>query len=123
MTKALVKSRQVDRNKKEEVRDANRYVFIESAIALGVSLIINIAVTAVFAHGLYQKTNAEVYETCLNSSISQADVFPNDNSTVSVNLYKAGVFLGCSFGVEALYIWAIGIFAAGQVIVIKTVVN
>ncbi|CAG2174961.1 unnamed protein product, partial [Oppiella nova] len=28
--------------------------------------------------------------------------------------YKAGVFLGCTFGIEAMYIWAIGIFAAGQ---------
>jgi natural resistance-associated macrophage protein 2 len=50
---ALVKSRKVNHKVKEEVSDANRYVFIESTIALGVSLIINIAVTAVFAHGLY----------------------------------------------------------------------
>ncbi|CAG2109622.1 unnamed protein product [Medioppia subpectinata] len=111
---ALVKSRKVNRNNKEEVRDANRYVFIESAIALFVSLLINIAVTAVFAHGLYQKTNADVYETCLRANISQSDTFPNDNQTVDANLYKAGVFLGCTFGIEALYIWAIGIFAAGQ---------
>ena len=112
---ALVKSRKVNRMKKEEVRDANRYVFIESAIALFVSLLINIAVTAVFAHGLYQKTNEEVYQTCANSSFNQMNTFPNNNQTVDANLYKAGVFLGCTFGVEALYIWAIGIFAAGQV--------
>lgn len=111
---ALVKSRRIDRSKKEEVRDANRYVFIESAIALSVSLIINIAVTAVFANGLHNKTNAEVYQTCQNSSISQSDIFKSDNNTVDTNLYKAGVFLGCEFGVEAMYIWAIGIFAAGQ---------
>jgi NRAMP (natural resistance-associated macrophage protein)-like metal ion transporter len=113
---ALVKSRNVNRNKREEVRDANRYVFIESAIALFVSLLINIAVTAVFAHGLYQKTNAEVYQTCLAANISQSEgVFHNNNQTIDANLYKAGVFLGCTFGVEAMYIWAIGIFAAGQV--------
>lgn len=50
---ALVKSRDVNRKKKEEISDANRYVFIESAIALFVSLLINISVTAVFAHGNY----------------------------------------------------------------------
>lgn len=57
---ALVKSRQIDRSKSAEVRDANRYVAIESAIALGVSLLINIMVTSVFAHGLYNQTNANI---------------------------------------------------------------
>jgi natural resistance-associated macrophage protein len=33
---------------------------------------------------------------------------------VDANLYKAGIFLGCSFGLVPMYIWAIGIFAAGQ---------
>lgn len=111
---ALVKSRKVNRKKKEEVRDANRYVFIESGIALGVSLIINIAVTAVFANGLYGKTNSQISQLCNGTQYS--NVFPaNDNSTVDANLYKAGIFLGCQFGIEALYIWAVGIFAAGQV--------
>lgn len=50
---ALVKSRIFERTKKEEIKDANRYVFIESAIALLISLLINISVTAVFAHELY----------------------------------------------------------------------
>lgn len=65
---ALVKSRQIDRSKPAEVRDANRYVAIESAIALGVSLLINIMVTAVFAHGLYNQTNANIVS---NSSSTQ----------------------------------------------------
>ena len=55
----------MDRKKKDEVKDANRYVFIESAIALGVSLLINIAVTAVFAQGLYEKRNVDVVIRCL----------------------------------------------------------
>lgn len=113
---ALVKSRRVNRHKKKEVRDANRYVFIESAIALSVSLVINIAVTAVFAHGLYNKKNSDVYESCIGANITQSDIFTNDNSTFDANLYTAGVFLGCEFGIEAMYIWAIGIFAAGQVL-------
>ena len=114
---ALVKTRRIEREKKEEVRDANRYVFIESAIALGTSLVINIAVTAVFAHGLFNKTNRDIHNLCVNTSIP-VNVFPNDTNLVDVNLYKAGMYLGCSFGMHALYIWAIGIFASGQVCVI-----
>lgn len=29
-------------------------------------------------------------------------------------MYKGGIFLGCSFGAAAMYIWAVGILAAGQ---------
>lgn len=36
------------------------YYFVEACIALLVSFIINVFVVAVFAHGLYQKTNLEV---------------------------------------------------------------
>ncbi|KAM6100963.1 natural resistance-associated macrophage protein 2 isoform 1-T1 [Pterocles gutturalis] len=82
---ALVKSRQVNRANKKEVREANKYFFIESCIALFVSFIINIFVVTVFAEAFYDKTNADV-----------------------------GVVLGCYFGSAALYIWAIGILAAGQ---------
>lgn len=37
-----------------------------------------------------------------------------DSDGVSADLYSGGIFLGCSFGMAALYIWAIGILAAGQ---------
>ena len=36
------------------------YYFIEACIALLVSFIINVFVVAVFAHGLFKKTNLEV---------------------------------------------------------------
>ena len=112
---ALVKSRRVDRSKKEEVKDANRYVAVESAIALLVSLLINIMVTAVFAHGLYGKKNREIRGMCPNTSaILDPSVFDDNDKPVDADLYKAGVFLGCAFGLPALYVWAIGIFAAGQ---------
>ena len=43
------------------------------------------------------------------------DIFPKgDNSTVNADLYNGGIFLGCEFGSIAMYIWAIGILAAGQ---------
>lgn len=113
---ALVKSRLVNRNKKEEVKDANRYVFIEAALALFASLLINIAVTAVFAHGMYGKTNHDIHGLCMNQTESSLkNVFPDNNEPVEVNIYKAGIFLGCAFGGASLYIWAIGVFASGQV--------
>lgn len=39
------------------------YYFIEACIALLVSFIINVFVVAVFADGLYNKTNLEVVST------------------------------------------------------------
>ncbi|KAM6214487.1 natural resistance-associated macrophage protein 2 [Rhynchocyon petersi] len=112
---ALVKSRQVNRANKHEVREANKYFFIESCIALFVSFIINIFVVSVFAEAFFEKTNDHVVQTCRNSSISWSDsLFPEDNSTLAVDIYKGGVVLGCYFGPAALYIWAVGILAAGQ---------
>ena len=61
---ALVKSRDVDRTNKRLVKEANMYYFVESGIALFVSLIINIFVVAVFGAGLYRQTNADVYQIC-----------------------------------------------------------
>ena len=113
---ALVKSRDVDRRRKEKVKEANMYFFVESAIALFVSFLINVFVVSVFADGLYHKTNAEVNATCqAQSSMTIHDnVFPINDEYTDADIYKGGVFLGCEFGVVAMYIWAIGILAAGQ---------
>ncbi|CAL1280340.1 unnamed protein product [Larinioides sclopetarius] len=111
---ALVKSREIDRTNKNKVKEANFYFFIESGVALLVSLIINIFVVAVFAKGLFGKTNAYVYDLCLSKNSTYSDVFPNDNTTLEVDIFRAGVFLGCEYGNIPLYIWAIGILAAGQ---------
>ncbi|XP_059610455.1 protein Malvolio isoform X1 [Phlebotomus argentipes] len=113
---ALVKSRDVDRRKSSNVREANFYFFIEACVALFVSFIINVFVVAVFAHGLYGKTNNDVLETCQNSTVFPdiSSVFPTDNEYVDADLYKGGLFLGCTFGIAAMYIWAVGILAAGQ---------
>lgn len=40
--------------------------------------------------------------------------FQDNNDPVEADLYKGGIFLGCTFGVAAMYIWAVGILAAGQ---------
>ncbi|GAB1299847.1 Natural resistance-associated macrophage protein 2 [Apodemus speciosus] len=111
---ALVKSRQVNRANKQEVREANKYFFIESCIALFVSFIINVFVVSVFAEAFFEKTNEQVVDVCKNNSSPHANLFPNDNSTLAVDIYKGGVVLGCYFGPAALYIWAVGILAAGQ---------
>uniref|UniRef100_A0A8B9Z4A8 Solute carrier family 11 member 2 n=1 Tax=Buteo japonicus TaxID=224669 RepID=A0A8B9Z4A8_9AVES len=111
---ALVKSRQVNRANKREVREANKYFFIESCIALFVSFIINIFVVTVFAEAFFEKTNADVNGVCMNASSPHSSLFPNNNETLEVDIYKGGVVLGCYFGPAALYIWAIGILAAGQ---------
>ena len=42
------------------------------------------------------------------------NVFTNDTDDATADIYHAGIFLGCTFGVAALYVWAVGILAAGQ---------
>uniref|UniRef100_A0A8U7NV47 Solute carrier family 11 member 2 n=1 Tax=Corvus moneduloides TaxID=1196302 RepID=A0A8U7NV47_CORMO len=109
---ALVKSRQVNRADKREVREANKYFFIESCIALFVSFIINIFVVTVFAEAFFNKTNSP----SLGGFNSCADVALGDviSGGLAVPSPLQGVVLGCYFGPAALYIWAIGILAAGQ---------
>ncbi|XP_051272114.1 natural resistance-associated macrophage protein 2 isoform X3 [Dicentrarchus labrax] len=111
---ALVKSRDIDRKNKKEVKEANKYYFIESTIALFISFLINVFVVAVFAEAFYNKTNMEVHEFCNKTGSPHSGLFPQDNNTLEVDIYKGGVVLGCVFGPAALYIWAIGILAAGQ---------
>ncbi|PIO71754.1 metal ion transporter, metal ion transporter family [Teladorsagia circumcincta] len=144
---ALVKSRLVDRTRESKVKEANKYYFIESFFALFCSFWINVLVVAVFAQGMYGKTNAQVdfRATCEKPLKPTAlitiyhmiravvvrvkhncdtfdnhmpgfykDVFENNTDTADVDIFHAGVFLGCTFGVGALYVWAVGILAAGQ---------
>uniref|UniRef100_A0A8C5JDR0 Natural resistance-associated macrophage protein 1 n=1 Tax=Junco hyemalis TaxID=40217 RepID=A0A8C5JDR0_JUNHY len=112
---SLVKTRVIDRSKKEAVREANMYFLTESCLALFVSFLINLFVMAVFGEAFYHQRNEDVHNKCINSSISHfAGIFPTNNETVSVDIYQGGVILGCYFGAVALYIWGIGILAAGQ---------
>lgn len=111
---ALVKSREVNRNNKKDIKEANKYFFIESTIALFISFLINVFVVAVFAQAFYKKTNMEVNQLCNQTGSPHTDLFPLNNDTLQVDIYKGGVVLGCFFGPAALYIWAVGILAAGQ---------
>ena len=56
----MCQSRDIDRKNKKEVKEANKYYFIESAVALFVSFLINVFVVAVFAQAFYGKTNIEM---------------------------------------------------------------
>ena len=58
------------------------------------------------------------YEDVLHSDPPYS-IFPLENedansTDVAVDIFKGGVFLGAEYGLPAYYIWAVGIFAAGQ---------
>ncbi|KAL3525638.1 hypothetical protein ACH5RR_014010 [Cinchona calisaya] len=91
---ALVQSREIDTRKVGRVREAINYYSIESAVALIISFIINMFVTTVFAKAFYGTEKA------------------ND-----IGLVNAGQYLEEKYGrglLPILYIWAIGLLAAGQ---------
>ncbi|XP_011232007.1 natural resistance-associated macrophage protein 1 isoform X3 [Ailuropoda melanoleuca] len=112
---ALVKSREIDRSRRTDIREANMYFLIEATIALSVSFFINLFVVAVFGQAFYQQSNEAAFNVCANSSLHDyAKIFPKNNLTVEVDIYQGGVILGCVFGPAALYIWAVGLLAAGQ---------
>ena len=91
---ALVQSRKIDPKKKGRVQEALNYYSIESSVALSISFIINLFVTTVFAKGFYGSKQAN-----------------------SVGLINAGQYLEEKYGggvFPILYIWGIGLLAAGQ---------
>ncbi|XP_027078335.1 metal transporter Nramp3-like [Coffea eugenioides] len=91
---ALVQSREIDARKIGRVREAINYYSIESAAALLISFIINLFVTTVFAKAFYGTELA------------------ND-----IGLVNAGQYLEEKYGgglLPIIYIWAIGLLAAGQ---------
>ncbi|XP_007187970.1 natural resistance-associated macrophage protein 1 isoform X3 [Balaenoptera acutorostrata] len=88
---ALVKSREIDRARRADIREANMYFLIEAAIALSVSFFINLFVVAVFGQAFYQQTNQAAFNVCANSSLHDyAKIFPTNNLTVAVDIYQGG---------------------------------
>ncbi|XP_040996978.1 metal transporter Nramp2-like [Juglans microcarpa x Juglans regia] len=91
---ALVQSRKIDSNKKGQVQEALNYYSIESSVALSISFMINLFVTTIFAKGFYGTKQAN-----------------------SIGLVNAGQYLQDKYGgghFPILYIWGIGLLAAGQ---------
>ncbi|XP_038721596.1 metal transporter Nramp3-like [Tripterygium wilfordii] len=91
---ALVQSREIDHSKKFRVQEALKYYSIESTLALLVSFIINLFVTTVFAKGFYGTDLAD------NIGLENAGTYLQEK-------YGSGIF-------PILYIWGIGLLAAGQ---------
>ena len=113
---ALVRSRKVDRNDAKQISEANMYFFIEAAIALFVSLVINVFVVCVFAAGFFGISAIEAINNCtaIQQIVNITEYVEDPNKTLEIDIYKGGIFLGCRFTDVAKYIWAIGILAAGQ---------
>ncbi|KAM7273806.1 hypothetical protein ACFE04_028470 [Oxalis oulophora] len=91
---ALVQSRKIDPRQIGRVQEAINYYTIESSAALLVSFMINLFVTTVFAKAFYGTEQA------------------ND-----IGLANAGQYLEAKYGgglLPILYIWGIGLLAAGQ---------
>lgn len=95
---ALVLSRNVDQKNRTKIRDSILYSNMESGIALFVSFLINLFVMGVFAQ-------------IFNNPLPQyADVCSADD----IDLRNAGTCLQAVYGQSVIYIWAIGLLAAGQ---------
>eukprot|EP01135_Chromosphaera_perkinsii_P003075 Nk52_evm22s234 gene=Nk52_evmTU22s234 len=88
---ALVQSRKIDRKTDKKVYEAIFYCWIESSVALLASFIINLFVVSVFADAFFGTPGAD-----------------------DIGLSGAGDKLAEKYGEYAKYIWACGIFAAGQ---------
>ena len=58
-----------------EVTEANNYYFIEAAIALFVSFLINLFVVAVFAEGFYGKNSTEIVSELFISLVKAVKLF------------------------------------------------
>lgn len=91
---ALVQSRDIDIRNKGQVQEAINYYSIESSGALLITLVINLFVITVFARVFYGTEQAQ-----------------------GIGLVNAGQYLEERFGggfFPILYIWGIGLLAAGQ---------
>jgi NRAMP (natural resistance-associated macrophage protein)-like metal ion transporter len=135
---ALVLSRDVDRTKVNEVREANFYFTLEAGLALFVAFLINTAIVSVFAHGFYSSTCEQIFNPLsLYSQPNSEKVdppfacVPVDRNTAGTNqqctsglnvpgtcqpigLQVAGKPLESLLGQSASLLWAIGLLAAGQ---------
>ena len=132
---ALVTDKDVDRSSRSKIKEANFYFAVDSAVALSVSFIVNLALLASFATGFFSPTctaqrgdDGSLFNLgCLISlNAPDADVCPDATACACVNsggypgfcasigLEEAGHALQSLLGSYAKYIFALGLFAAGQ---------
>uniref|UniRef100_A0A7S0JAL6 Natural resistance-associated macrophage protein n=1 Tax=Calcidiscus leptoporus TaxID=127549 RepID=A0A7S0JAL6_9EUKA len=129
----LVLSRKVNRSSKHKVNDAIWYARIESAGALLVSFLINLALVAPNANSFFSKTCAETPSNsgpfaCISRAAwakagsddsdgqGEACILRGGGAGVcsELGLLSEGYALQHAFNNASLYIWAIGLLAAGQ---------
>lgn len=68
----LFQSRDVNRDNRKEVREANKYFFIEACIALFISFIINVFVVSIFAEGFYGKEAPDIVSMMTITSLKMS---------------------------------------------------
>ena len=86
---SFFRKKEINRNCKRAMSEANLYFFVESAIALMTAFVINAFVMSVFADSLYGKTNSDLMDACShdNISVTYAEVLKDDNSTVNADIF------------------------------------
>jgi natural resistance-associated macrophage protein len=126
----LVLSRKIDRASPRKVHEATWYNFLESALALLFSFIINLAIIATNAGNFYNPDCATIGDRFSNTTGPQA-CLPLTEQNVhglpcgmpggggsgrcdEIGLKSEGDALRNGIGDFALYIWALGLLAAGQ---------
>ena len=132
---ALVTEKGVDKNNERKVKEANFFFMLDSAIALGVSFVVNLALLSSFAAGFFAPNCAGREDAhgmtenlgCL-VGLTEADaaVCPSTDPTCAciasglagycskIGLDEASSALQALLGSYAKYIFALGLFAAGQ---------
>ena len=121
---ALVLSRSVDRDFEKpnskaayRIREALYYNRLESSIALGLSVVINLFVVCVFAHLNYFDDEGTPLCTYDNYTVAPtSDKCPKDiEHCIGIGLLTAGKCLeDVNHESWWLYVWALGVLAAGQ---------
>uniref|UniRef100_A0A7S2Y3E1 Natural resistance-associated macrophage protein n=1 Tax=Fibrocapsa japonica TaxID=94617 RepID=A0A7S2Y3E1_9STRA len=125
---ALVLTRDIDRNDPRKIREANKYLSIDSGMAVFVTFLINITVIGSFAYNFYDPecAHAEVPSACVSNT-----AFHNEDASAQgiqvlgvcdggqgvcqeIGLSMAGEALRESLGGNAKTLWAIGLLASGQ---------
>ena len=126
----------VDRTDKKAIKEANFYFTLDSAIALTVSFVVNLALLSSFASGFFSDTctgRVELDGTVTNLGclvgLTQPDdsVCPGSDPSchcynsigqsgycAKIGLEEASTALESLLGSYAKYIFALGLFAAGQ---------
>jgi len=128
----LVLSRRINRNAPNRVWTAINYNFIESALALLFSFFVNLAIVATNAGNFYAESCAiedggpytclsvAAFQDSKNQGSGTACTMPitiegsNQGMCGELGLADEGLALKHVLGESALYIWAIGLLAAGQ---------